>query len=83
MRKFTLYTKEANTVTEDRSNQPQIQVRPLTDEEVERMGEFLKKAKALREKIRTRRKGKPLPSSWKLIRDEREKRSKRIWTTLT
>ena len=65
-------------MTEERSNQPQIDIRPLTDEEVERMGEFLKKSKELRNKIRSRRKGKPLPSSWKLIREEREKRSKPI-----
>jgi hypothetical protein len=78
MRRFSPYTKEASTVTEERSNQPQIDIRPLTDEEVERMGEFLKEAKALREKIKSRRKGKPLPSSWNLIREEREKRSKRI-----
>ena len=65
-------------MTEEKYNQPQFNISHLTDKEVEQGREALKQARELREAILKRRKGKPVPSSWKLIREEREKRSKRI-----
>ena len=53
-----------------------ITIKPITDEEAERIDKVLKEAKALRTAILKRRKGKPVPSSWKLIRQAREERSK-------
>jgi hypothetical protein len=50
----------------------------MTDEEADRIDKVLKASRALGEKILARRNGKPLPSSWKLIRKAREERSKRI-----
>ena len=55
-----------------------IPIRPMTDEEGERIDKVLKESRALGQKIFTRRKGKPVPSSWKLIRKAREERSKLI-----
>lgn len=56
----------------------EIYIRPLIDEEVEQGLEAIKRAEELGKRILARRNGKPLPSSWRLIREEREKRSKRI-----
>lgn len=79
MREFQTHTvKEASTVTELMPSQPQITIRPMTDEEAERMGKVLKEAKELRKRILARRKGKPLPSSWRLIRQARDERSRHI-----
>ena len=55
-----------------------LKVRPMTDEEAERIDKVLKESRELGKRILARRKGKPLPSSWKLIRQAREERSKRI-----
>ena len=49
----------------------------MTDEEAERIGKVLKELGALRKRILARRKGKPLPPSWRLIRQAREELSKR------
>ncbi len=49
-----------------------IAVRPMTDEEAERMGKALKELERLRKRIMTRRKGKPLPPAWGVIRQARE-----------
>ena len=55
-----------------------IPIRPMTDEEGDRIDKVLKESRALGQEILDRRKGKPVPSSWKLIRKAREERSKRI-----
>ena len=55
-----------------------LEVRPMTDEEAERIDKVLKESKELGKRILARRKGKPTPSSWRLIRKAREERSKRI-----
>ena len=79
MKKFQDHSpEEAAAMTEGMTTQCQITIKSLTDEEVERGLEALEQARVLRESILKRRKGKPLPSSWRLIRREREKRSKRI-----
>lgn len=56
----------------------QITVRPMTDEEAERMSKVLQASEELGKRILARRKGKPLPSSWRLIRQAREERAKRL-----
>ncbi len=53
-------------------------IQPLTDEQLEQMDEFFSRSQVLIDSIRERRKGKPLPSSWRLIRKAREERSKRL-----
>lgn len=65
-------------MTERSPAQSSINIRPLTDEEIQRGLEAIKRAEELGKRILARRKGKPLPPSWKLIRREREKRSKRL-----
>ncbi|HZA22065.1 MAG TPA: hypothetical protein VFA32_05575 [Dehalococcoidia bacterium] len=65
-------------MTEDRPDRPHIEVRPLTDEEAKRGLEALKELEGLGKRILARRKGKPLPSSSKLIRRAREDLSKRL-----
>lgn len=65
-------------MTELIPKQPLVFIKPLTDEEMERGLEAIKRAKTLRECILARRRGKPLPSSWRLIRQQREKRSRRL-----
>ncbi len=63
---------------ERRPRKATVQIKPMTDEEVDRMGEALKELEALRKRILARRKGKPLPPAWKLIRQAREDLSKRL-----
>ena len=65
-------------MTEGITTQSQIIIKPLTDEEARQGLEALKESEALIQRIRERRKGKPLPSSWRLIRQAREERSKKI-----
>ena len=64
-------------MTDHRTDGPHIEIRPLTEDEIRRGLEAIKRAEELGQRILARRKGKPLPSSWKLIREERDKRSKR------
>ena len=54
------------------------EVRPLTKGEAERGLAVLAEAKALREALLKRRRGKPLPSSWQIIRRAREERSRHL-----
>jgi len=72
------HAKETMSMTEGTSTQTQITVEPLTDDQARQMDEFLCRATALRERIHKRRKGRPLPPSWRLIRQAREARSKRL-----
>ena len=65
-------------MTDGGTIQCQITIKPLTDEEVRQGLEALKESEALIQRIRERRKGKPLPSSWRLIRQAREECSKKI-----
>lgn len=51
-------------------------VRPLTEKQVQQRLEAIKQSEALIERMRARRGGKPLPSSWRLIRQAREERSR-------
>ena len=57
--------------------QTSMEVRPMTDEEGERVDKVLKEARELGKRILARRKGKLVPSSWKLIRQARKERSRR------
>ena len=65
-------------MTDDRRNESHIEVRPLTEEEIKRGLKAIKELEELGSRILARRKGKPLPSSWKLIRQAREDLSKRL-----
>ena len=65
-------------MTEGTTTQCQITIKPLTDEEVNQLGEFLQQSQTLIDRIKKRRRGKPLSSSWRLIRQAREERSKRL-----
>lgn len=49
-------------------------ITPLTEEEIKRGLAAMDSARELRQRMRADRGGRPLPSSWKLIRKEREKR---------
>jgi excisionase family DNA binding protein len=66
------YQEEVSAVPE------RMTIRPLTDQEVQAGLEALKESEAFIERLRERRKGKPLAPSWPLIRQEREERSKRL-----
>src|SRR5918999_2101998 len=55
-----------------------IPIRPLTDAEVRAGLVALKESAALIERLRERRRGKPLAPSWPVIRQEREERSQRL-----
>ena len=67
------------TYQEEVSAMPErITIRPLTDQEVREGLEALKESEALIERLRERRRGKPLAPSWPVIRQEREERSKRL-----
>jgi hypothetical protein len=50
----------------------------MTDEEAERIDKVLKESRELGKRILARRKGKPLPSSWCIIRQDREERYKKV-----
>jgi hypothetical protein len=45
----------------------------MTDEDAGQALEFLKRVREMREAIPERRRGTPLPFSWKLTRDEHER----------
>jgi hypothetical protein len=68
--------KERNPLTEWPPKDSSIIVKPMTEEEADRIDKVLKESEALKQPILKRRKGKPVPSSWKLIREAREERSK-------
>ena len=55
-----------------------ITIRPLTGEQAQRGLKALKELEQLGNRILARRKGKPLPSAAKLIRQAREDLSKRV-----
>ncbi len=55
-----------------------ITIRPLTEEETQRGLKALKELEEIGERILARRKGKPVPPAWKLIRQAREDLSKRV-----
>ena len=59
---------------EDGQDSANLTVRPLTDEEVERGLSALDSSERLIEQIKAQRRGKQLPSSWKLIRRARAER---------
>ncbi len=71
MRKLATTTSKAIRVKEDTfmmewpPKKTSLEVRPLTDEEGKQIDKVLKEARALGQKILARRRGKPLPSSWK------------------
>ncbi len=52
-------------------------IRPLTEEDVQRRLEAIRQSEDLIGRMRARRGGEPVPSSWPLIRRAREERSKR------
>jgi excisionase family DNA binding protein len=56
---------------------PEEAKKPPTDDEIERLRAAIAGMDAVRESIRKRRKGVPLPSSAPLIRESREERSRR------
>jgi hypothetical protein len=53
-------------------------IHPLTDQEVQVGLAALKESAALIERLRERRRGKPLAPSWPMLRQEREERSQRL-----
>ncbi len=55
-----------------------LEVRPMTDEEAERIDQVLEASQELGKRILARRKGKPLPPSWRIIRQDREERYKKV-----
>lgn len=64
--------REVEEQASDRA--PAFYVPRLTDEEIAEALKWLEEARELREAILKRRKGKPVPSSWPLIRIGREQR---------
>lgn len=78
MRKSQTCIREADHMTELMPDKTQLTIRPMTEEEAERTGKVLEEVRELGKRILARRKGKPLPPSWKLIRQAREDLSKRI-----
>jgi len=65
-------TKEKKAMRERIVTESPITVTPLTDEEKQRGLEALKQARVLREAMLKRRRGKLVPSSWRLIRQARD-----------
>lgn len=59
---------------EDRQAGAKLVVRPLTDVEAQRGLEALESSKSLLEQMKTQTQGKPLPSSWRMIRRARAER---------
>jgi hypothetical protein len=57
---------------------PVITIEPLSKEEIREGLEAIEQSRVLGKAILKRRKGKPVPPAWKLMRQEREERSKRI-----
>ena len=55
-----------------------FEARPMSDEEAERIDKVLEESRELGKRILVRRKGKAVPSSWKLIRQARKERSQRV-----
>ena len=55
-----------------------LTVRPLTEAERQRGFQALREAKQLRARILARRGGKPLSSSWELIREARDERAQQL-----
>ena len=53
-------------------------IAPLTEEEVERLRAAMEGARLLRASMRQRRGGQPLDSSWELVREAREARSREL-----
>ena len=58
--------------------QTSIDIKPMTDEEAERVDKVLKESRELGKRILARRKGKPLPPSWRIIRQDREEHYKKV-----
>lgn len=55
-----------------------IKVRPLTQEQAQQIDAFLERSALLIESMKQRRSGKPVRSSWRLIRKGREERFKAL-----
>ena len=68
--------KEAHTDAE--TSQDDRAVRPLSDVEAEQIERFLDRSGDILQRIRQRHHGKPLSSSWDLIRRARDERSQSI-----
>ena len=65
-------------MTEPNPAEHEITVKPLSEEQAHQIDEFLLRSQALIERMKRRTKGKPLPSSWQLIRQDREERFKEL-----
>jgi predicted ATP-binding protein involved in virulence len=65
-------------MAEERPNGTPIEIKPLNEEEIKRGLVAIQELEQLGKRILARRKGKPLPPSWKLIRQAREDLSKRL-----
>lgn len=78
MRKSLSHTKKARQVTEPNPAEHEITVKPLNEDQAHQVDEFLLRSQALIERMRKRTKGKPLTSSWQLIRQNREDRFKEL-----
>ena len=79
----SVFTPVSKATTEDESRAARVvhdqnTVKPLTEEEVRRRLKAIEQCEALTERMRARRGGKALPSSWRLIRQAREERSRHL-----
>ena len=70
--------REGKSMMEWPPKDSSVAVRPMTNDEAERIDKVLKESRELGKRILARRKGKPLPQSWRIIRQDREERYKEV-----
>ena len=78
MKKALSHTKEVREVTEPNPAEHEITVKPLNEDQAHQVDEFLLRSQALIARMKKRTNGKPLPSSWQLIHQDREDRFKEL-----
>ena len=69
--------QEVSSVHEALQVPADLAVAQPTQEQISRRRTAMREAKALREEMRARRGGSPLPSSWRLIREARQEHATR------
>ncbi len=62
----------------DQTKNIKLGITPLNDQQVDQGWQALNTSQKLQEEILKRRQGKVLDSSWELIREQREQRSKNL-----
>ncbi len=70
--------EDGSIVKEILTGQGRLEVQPPSEEQVKQRLEAIADSEELIEQMLARRKGKPLPPSWPLIRQAREERSRRL-----